>query len=73
MNPGAAADCNLRCCTRPRIPYFPAVLKLTRQEQFVLSVVLGLLLVGWAVKTWRLAHPDVTPLVESVNDAHATH
>ncbi|HSH16436.1 MAG TPA: hypothetical protein VLD18_10405 [Verrucomicrobiae bacterium] len=48
------------------------MLKLTRQEQLVLSVVLGLLLVGWAVKVWRLAHPDVPPLVDSGTPQHAT-
>jgi hypothetical protein len=32
---------------------------LTKQEQLVLCVVLGLLLTGWAVKTWRTAHPPV--------------
>jgi len=30
---------------------------LTRQEQLVLCIVVGLLLTGWAVKTWRAAHP----------------
>ena len=30
---------------------------LTKQEQLVLCVVLGLLLVGWAVKSYRAAHP----------------
>jgi hypothetical protein len=30
---------------------------LTKQEQLVLCLVLGLLLVGWAVKTYRAAHP----------------
>jgi hypothetical protein len=30
---------------------------LTKQEQLVLCIVLGLLLTGWAVKTYRLAHP----------------
>jgi hypothetical protein len=30
---------------------------LTKQEQLVLCIVLGLLLTGWAVKTWRAAHP----------------
>jgi len=47
------------------------VLKLTRQEQLVLSIVLGLLLVGWAVKAWRLAHPDPAPRVET-GEQHAT-
>ncbi|HUA39620.1 MAG TPA: hypothetical protein VMA35_14600 [Candidatus Sulfopaludibacter sp.] len=31
--------------------------RLTKQEQLVLCVVLGLLLTGWAVKTYRTAHP----------------
>jgi hypothetical protein len=30
---------------------------LTKQEQLVLSLVLGLLLMGWAVKSYRAAHP----------------
>ncbi|HTQ50740.1 MAG TPA: hypothetical protein VMJ12_08510 [Candidatus Acidoferrales bacterium] len=30
---------------------------LTRQEQLVLCIVLGLLLTGLAVKTYRAAHP----------------
>jgi len=30
---------------------------LTRQELAVLTVVLGLLFTGWAVKVWRAAHP----------------
>jgi len=33
---------------------------LTKQEQLVLCIVLGLLLTGWAVKTYRAAHPPVT-------------
>jgi hypothetical protein len=35
---------------------------LTKQEQLVLCVVLGLLLMGWAVKAYRTAHPPVTPV-----------
>jgi hypothetical protein len=31
--------------------------RLTKQEQLVLCIVLGLLLTGWAVKTYRAAHP----------------
>jgi hypothetical protein len=30
---------------------------LTKQEQMVLCIVLGLLLTGWAVKAYRSAHP----------------
>jgi len=36
------------------------VLRLTKQEQLVLCVVLSLLLVGWAVKAWRTAHPPAS-------------
>ena len=31
--------------------------RLTKQEQMVLCIILGLLLTGWAVKTYRVAHP----------------
>jgi hypothetical protein len=31
--------------------------RLTKQEQMVLCIVMGLLLTGWAVKTYRTAHP----------------
>ena len=31
---------------------------LTKQEQSVLALVLGLLLLGWAVKAYRTAHPS---------------
>jgi hypothetical protein len=37
--------------------YIIPVKSLTKQEQLVLCIVLGLLLTGWAVKTWRTAHP----------------
>jgi len=40
---------------------FPAIFKnvnrLTKQEQLVLCLVIGLLLTGWAVKWFRTAHP----------------
>jgi len=40
---------------------------LTRQEQLVLSIVLGLLLIGWMVKAYRTAHPPaVSVSVQSV-------
>jgi hypothetical protein len=31
--------------------------RLTKQEQMVLCIVLGLLLTGWAVKAYRTSHP----------------
>jgi hypothetical protein len=37
--------------------YNAGVNYLTKQEQLVLCVVLGLLLTGLAVKTYRAAHP----------------
>jgi hypothetical protein len=41
----------------PGFGYIRRVNRLTRQEQLVLCSVLGLLLVGLAVKTYRAAHP----------------
>jgi hypothetical protein len=35
--------------------------RLTRQEQWVLCLALGLLLLGWGVKAWRTAHPPAPP------------
>jgi hypothetical protein len=40
--------------------YIAGVKGLTKQEQLVLCIVLGLLLTGWAVKTYRAAHPSAT-------------
>jgi hypothetical protein len=34
--------------------------RLTKQEQLVLCIVLGLFLTGWAVKAYRTAHPPAT-------------
>jgi hypothetical protein len=54
---------------RRLLPYKPAlsagapyatllrVNRLTRQEQLVLCIIMGLLLTGWAVKAYRAAHP----------------
>ena len=42
--------------------YTNGVKFLTRQEQMVLAIVLGLLLTGLAVKYYRLAHPAATAL-----------
>jgi hypothetical protein len=44
--------------------YIACVNGLTKQEQTVLILVLGLLLVGWAVKYYRTAHPP-TPIVQT--------
>jgi hypothetical protein len=31
--------------------------RLTKQEQLVLCIIVGLLLLGWTVKVYRTAHP----------------
>jgi hypothetical protein len=49
--------------------------RLTRQEQLVLCAVLGLLLVGLAVKTYREAHPStalVSPAAGPSSNRDAT-
>jgi hypothetical protein len=46
-------------CHSFAIPYIDSVNRLTNQEQRVLCVVLGLLLLGLAVKTYRARHPLV--------------
>jgi hypothetical protein len=38
---------------------------LTKQEQMVLCLILGLLLTGWAVKAYRTAHPASSKLSEA--------
>jgi hypothetical protein len=43
----------------------PAVNRLTKKEQLVLCISLGLLLTGWAVKAYRTAHPPAAAKVES--------
>ena len=37
---------------------------LTRQEQFVLCLILLLLLTGWAVKVYRTAHAPMAPITQ---------
>lgn len=37
---------------------------LTKQEQFVLCLILFLVLTGWAVKVYRTAHAPVTPITQ---------
>jgi hypothetical protein len=36
-----------------------AMLNLTKQQQMVICVVALLLLIGWTVKAWRMAHPSM--------------
>jgi hypothetical protein len=37
--------------------YSAPVIHLTKQEQFVLVLIVVLLLAGWAIKSYRTAHP----------------
>jgi len=39
--------------------------RLTKKEQLVLCIVLGLLLIGWAAKAYRAAHPPPLPIEQS--------
>jgi len=39
--------------------------RLTKQEQLFLIIVLGLLLTGWVVKTYRAAHPPTATVQEA--------
>ncbi len=39
------------------------MVRLTKQEQFVICVVIGLLLVGWATRAWRLAHAPAPAVI----------
>jgi hypothetical protein len=45
--------------------YIARVNGLTKQEQTVLIIVLGLLLVGWAVKLYRTSHPPAPASVQT--------
>lgn len=40
---------------------------LTRREQRVLCAVIGLLLIGWAVRTWRLSQVPTEPAAVQVS------
>ena len=48
------------------VNYFTAMFNLTRQQQMFLCSVLLLLLVGWTVRAWRIAHPPERSPVTAV-------
>jgi hypothetical protein len=48
----------------PVFRYFSRVKSLTKQEQLVLCIVLGLLLTGWAAKVWRNSHPSAPAAIQ---------
>jgi hypothetical protein len=64
--PSKCREATARLKPHPRLAdgelthYLAQVNGLTKQEQLVLCIVLGLLLTGWAVKTYRIAHPPPT-------------
>jgi hypothetical protein len=49
-------------CLSSQSRYILGMSRLTRQEQLVLCIVLGLLLTGWAVKAYRTAHPPAATI-----------
>jgi hypothetical protein len=49
----------------PPSDYIASVIGLTKQEQLVLCIVLGLLLTGWAVKTYRTARPPAATTTQA--------
>jgi hypothetical protein len=54
-----------RYCRSFIFRYIIPVNRLTKQEQLFLIIVLGLLLTGWAVKTYRTAHPTTATIQEA--------
>jgi hypothetical protein len=52
-------------CARDFFRYTDVVNRLTKQEQLFLIIVLGLLLTGWFVKTYRTAHPATATIQEA--------
>ena len=53
------------CCARDFFRYIVAVNRLTKQEQLVLCIVLGLLLTGLVVKFYRESHPSAPPVQQA--------
>jgi hypothetical protein len=52
-------------CGKIIFHYIVTVNRLTKQEQLVLCIVLGLLLTGWAVKSYRTAHPPTAAIQQA--------
>ena len=61
---GSSANLRTPGCRLPRFGYIIRVNRLTKQEQLVLCIVLGLLLTGLFVKWYRTAHPP-PPVVQT--------
>jgi hypothetical protein len=70
-----AAAAEFLLCAWTLNAYIPPMNWLTRQEQYVLTVALALLLVGLAVKTYRTSHPSAAgaaPAQQAATNAVAT-
>jgi len=52
-------------CPARRQTIFRGVNRLTTKEQLVLCIIIGLLLTGWAVKTYRTSHPQAQSMQQS--------
>jgi hypothetical protein len=62
------ASCSNSVVVVPNAPrYISPVSRLTKQEQMFLCTVIGLLLVGWTVKTCRTAHPPAVVAQEVIH------
>jgi hypothetical protein len=56
--PGRQKPDTTQTCRFENKRYINAVNYLTKQEQMVLIIVLGLLFIGWTIKAYRTAHPS---------------
>jgi hypothetical protein len=71
-NPGASISSTIRLKSPARLAenelcrYISGMNWLTKQEQLVLGLVVGLLLTGWAVRAYRAAHPPAAVAVQPV-------
>jgi len=60
------APSRLRACRSGVLRYLEGMNYLTKQEQLVLCIVVGLLLTGWMVKWYRTAHPAAVVATQPV-------
>jgi hypothetical protein len=68
FNRTLVASCSNSVVVVPNAPrYISPVSRLTKQEQMFLCTVIGLLLVGWTVKTCRTAHPPAVVAQEVIH------
>jgi hypothetical protein len=60
--PGRQKPDTTQTCRFENKRYIIAVNHLTKQEQMVLIIVLGLLFIGWTIKAYRTAHPSAVAM-----------